>query len=358
MSLGPCLDALTLNLSAQVLASGRTAFITGSNFGTLAPTQSSSQTIRIYNTGGDTIDVAALDGITAPFRLLSSTPQLPARLAPRDSAIIIIAYDFADYNRRDTINIVSRSMGPCADTARFQVRGATVARGTITGIVVTAPANVVGTAGANVAIPLSLESLQPLDSANITQITVDVSYNPTLLKAFTVLQGAGGAQGTIVESQPGKARILISSSTSIVASQPLVVVQARTYVSNVTSTPFVIDSVTIPGVSATGRNGSVTVIADCVISAELTALGQSVALRVDHIEPSRIEAQITTITDESTTLSIYDLAGQCVMTPLSATLPVGSYHLTFDTRSLSSGAFVLVLRNGRQVQSEVVYLYR
>lgn len=358
ISLGPCLDAVTLNLSAEVLSAGRKTFITGNDFGTLAPTQTSSQTVLIYNTGGSTIDVAALEGVTLPFRIVSSTPLLPTQLAPLDSVIVIVAYDFADYNRRDTINIVSRSTGACADTTQFQAYASTVSQGTITGIVVTAPANVVGIAGTDVAIPLSLESLQPLDSANITQVTIDVSYNPTLLKAFVILQGAGGAKGTISESQPGRARILITSNTPIVASQPLVVVQARTYVSNVSSTPFAIDSVKIPGASATGRNGSVTVVEKCIISAELNALGQAVALHVERVGSSGVEVEVTTLTDETTTLSVYDLNGQCVLTPIAATLPVGAYQVTFDVSTLSSGAYIIVLRNGHQVQSEVVYLYR
>ncbi|MCX6140015.1 MAG: choice-of-anchor D domain-containing protein, partial [Candidatus Kapabacteria bacterium] len=358
LDLGPCQSPVRIDLSGDGVSVGRTTTITGSNFGTVGPGQSSTQTIVITNTGGDTLDVVALKGITAPFRILSSTPTLPTRLAPLGVVTAVVAYDFVGFDRRDTITITSTTSGVCPDTTRFEVRGATTSPGVLTGIVVVAPTGVVATAGQTVDIPLSLESVQPLDGAIITQMTVNVSYDPTLLRPLSVGQGASGAQGTIAESTPGKARISITSATPIVSSQPLVIVKAATYVSSRTITPFKIDSVSMPGAVVTGRDGSVTIVANCMVSAELTALGQPVTLRIERILPTTVDVTITTLTDDPSSLTVYDLVGRSVLSPFEATLPIGTYRVTFDSSSLPSGSYLLVYRHGQNVRTETVHLTR
>lgn len=358
VDLGPCNSPVKIDLVGTGVSSGRTTTITGNNFGTVGPGQSTTQTVVITNTGGDTLDVSALEGIVAPFQIISSTPTLPRRLAPLETVNVIISYEFLGFNRRDTITIVSTTSGSCPDTTRFEVRGATTAPGVITGIVVVAPLGLVAAAGQTIDIPLSLESVQPLDGENFTQMSINVSYDPTMLRPLLIDQGASGAQGTISESSPGIARIDVTSATPLVASQPLVVVKVATYVSSRNTTPFRIDSVTMPGAVVTGRAGSVTIIANCMVSAELTAIGQPAALRIENILPASLEVIITTLTDEPSSIALYDLVGRVVLSPFEATLPIGTYRLSFDRSSLPSGSFLLVYRHGRIVRTVTVSLFR
>ncbi len=357
MTVGPCSERIDVSLTGLTTGSGRTTTITGNSFGTIGPGQSNTQVIQITNTGSNPITVEPLTGIAPPFSISSQVPVLPTLLAPGSSATIEITYGFMGFDRRDTIEIISTTSGPCADTTRFEVRGATTSPGIITGVVVSAPA-VVGTAGSIINIPLTLESNQPIDTVNIRELLVHVSYDPRIVKAIGIEQGADGAQGSVVETVPGQARITITSPNPITPTSPLVVVRARTYVSASTTTPFSIDSVWATGAVITGRNGSVTVVADCDIKAELTALGTPAALRVYGIGYGTLTAGITTLTNETSVVSLYDVTGRHLLTPLSANLPVGTYRLDVDVSSLPCGAALVVFRNGLQVRSEVVYLCR
>ncbi|MBK6418267.1 MAG: choice-of-anchor D domain-containing protein [Ignavibacteria bacterium] len=357
MTVGPCNTPIDIDLTATTTRSSRTTTITGNSFGTVGPGQSNTQTIRITNTGSNPITVEPLTGVTAPFTINSEVPTLPTQLSPDSSVVIEIMYEFAGHDRRDTIEIVSTTSGACADTTRFEVRGATTSPGVITGVVVSAP-SVIGTAGTTVDVPLTLESAQSLLSANITQMIVNISYDPRLLKAIGIEQGAGGAQGSIIESVPGKARITINSTTPIEATAPLVVVRAKTYVSSTNSTPFSIDSVSAAGAQITGRKGTVTVVADCDIKAELTALGTPAALRVYGMGAGTVSVGITALTNDPCIVGLYDVTGRHLMTPLSTVLEPGSYRLEIDVSSVPCGAALVVFRNGLQVRSEVVYLCR
>lgn len=357
VDLGPCRSPLSININGVVLSRSRITTISSTDFGTLAPGQTSTQTIHIANTGTDTLSVAALEGIVAPFRIQSSSP-LPSLLNLGEWADVVIAYDFTGYDRRDSIKIISRTLLDCADTITLSVRGATVSPSLLTGLVVSAPTNIVGKAGSGVAVPLSFESLVALDSANIRKIDVYVSYDPSLLKAITVDQGASGAQGTVVETSPGKAYISITSASPIVAVSPLVVVNMRTYVSSTNTSVFAIDSVIAPGAVVTGRNGAVTVIADCLIDATLASIGPLIQIHVLSLRAQTLETSITTLTDDPANVSLYDVTGRHVVTLVSSHLPVGSFSMVLDISQVQAGSYVLVYQHGRHLLSKSIYLYR
>jgi len=358
VELGPCGSPLSIELTGEITSSGRTTTMSSSGFGVLAPGETSTQTIRVTNTGSDTIAVESLDGIVAPFRVLSSMPTLPTRLSPGADAEIVIEYAFAGYDRRDSLTIISRTTGVCQDTIKLPALGSTTSPGTLPSLFVSAPTNIVGKVGTIVEVPISIESTVPLDSVKITTITIYVSYDGSLLKALSVNQGTNGFQASIVESSVGKARIVVTNTIPIVAASPLVRVAMQTYVSSSNTSVFSIDSTVVTGAVVTGRDGNITVLADCQISASTAGVGQAVALRMSSVDGNTIGFEITTLTDDLSNVDLYDFSGRRISSPLSAQLPVGSYHITLDVSQNPSGVYQLVFRHGRHTISQPVFLVR
>ncbi len=358
VDLGPCSTQVTVACSAEAISSGRSTSITNSGFGTIAPGQTGSQTITITNTGTDTLLVEALEGVTLPFRVAASTPALPARLAPGAVADVTVEYTFAGYDRRDTITITSRTTGPCGDTVRFRVWGATVGRGVITGVVVSVPTLTTGVAGDVVTVPMSLSAPQPIDPANITTMTIYVSYDPAIIRAIDATPASPNVAATVAERAPGQARIELTSATPIVTANPLLQLRLGTYVGPTDRSPLRVDSAVAAGAEITGQNGTIQLTQDCAIEAGTGTIGQPVRLVVRSTSSEVVTATITTLIDAPSRVEMYDATGRRVGGSFDGVLGRGSHDITLEVSDLPCGSYLLVYRHGMFVRSGAVYLCR
>jgi hypothetical protein len=221
-----------------------------------------------------------------------------------------------------------------------------------------APLDVVGTAGTTVQVPLALESMSALDSANLREMTVYLSYDASLVRPIAASVGSRGEIAFVREDRPGRAVVTITHTQSIVSTQQLTALSFQTYLAPVATTPLTIDSVIAKKVQITGRNGRIAVLGSCIISAELADLTNRVDARVIRSDNTSIEFGISTITNDQTRMTMYAMSGDLVATPLASMLPPGSYTLRFDVGHLASGTYIIVYEHGRHVRSLPIAITR
>ena len=357
LSIGPCNTEFVIPIRVTATERRWSAAVNQAVLGPLGNGQRTTTTLTVTNTGSDTITIAAIDGLIAPFQLLAP-PTLPAILAPAESLQATVEYAFVGYERTDDQALRVVTSGLCADTFYVGVTGSTVSEGTVTGVMLVAPLDVVGTAGTTVQVPLALESMSALDSANFREMTVYLSYDASLVRPLTASVGSRGEVAFVREDRPGRAVVTVTHTQPIVSTQQLTTLAFQTYLAPVATTPLTIDSVIAKKVQITGRNGRIAVLGSCIISAELADLTNRVDARVIRNDNTSMELGISTITNDQTRITMYAMSGDHVATPLASMLPPGSYTLRFDVGHLASGTYIIVYEHGRHVRSLPIAITR
>jgi hypothetical protein len=358
LSIGPCNTEFVIPIRVTTTERRWSAVVNQAVLGPLGNGQRTTTTLTVTNTGSDTITIAAIDGLIAPFQLLAPLPTLPAILAPAESLQATVEYAFVGYERTDDQALRVVTSGLCADTLSVGLRGSTVSEGTITGVMLVAPLDVVGTAGTTVQVPLALESMSALDSANLREMTVYLSYDASLVRPLTASVGSRGEIAFVREDRPGRAVVTVTHTQPILSTQQLTTLAFQTYLAPVAITPLTIDSVIAKKVQITGRDGRIAVLGSCIISAELADLTNRVDARVIRNDNTSMELGISTITNDQTRITMYAMSGDHVATPLASMLPPGSYTLRFDVGHLASGTYIIVYEHGRHVRSLPIAITR
>ena len=358
LSIGPCNTEFTIPLSVTRTERRWTATATQPTIGPLGAAQRGTTTVTITNTGSDTIQLAALDGLTAPFQLVAPIPTLPATLLPAATLQLIVEYAFVGYSRTDDQALRIITGNPCSDTFAVGLRGSTMPEGTITGVLIVAPLNVIGTAGTVVKVPLALESMASLDSANLKELTVYLSFDPAVVRPLATLSGLRGETSVVTEPTPGRATLRVTSTQPILPTQELATLTFQTYLAPVATTPLKIDSVVAGNVEIKGRDGSISVLGSCIISAELADLRNRADLRLVSVDASNIVLEVSTLTHDPSTVSVYTSTGERVAVPLAEQLAPGTYTLKLDVSAMANGTYMIVFEHGRHVRHCMVPLTR
>ncbi len=350
-SIDPCSVSRSIIVRGVAANPQRSTSISGSDFGTLTPGTIARRTMTVVNTGTADIDLDDLRGVSAPFKIIARRPALPARLAPGQKAEIDLEYAFVDYDRRDTIMISSRSIGSCADSVAFTLTGWTVGKGTVTGIAIIAPVDVRAVAGSRVGLPFSLTSLAPLDSLDLRSMTVDIDYNARLVRFETVSCALPGATATIAEPIPGRATVSITSTSAIVAMNPLFSITARTYVADTNATILDVDTALAPGTIITGQDGSLTVEGECEISAGSVGVKRGIVFRASIVDHDRLCLDFSAITNDPVNVCIVSVAGQARTLQIQPNLNQDIQRFIVPVEDLATGTYVVRYQHGRHVRS-------
>lgn len=329
----------------------RSTVISSPDFGTLTSGASAVRTLVVTNTSTVDVRVEDIDGVTAPFRIVARRPPLPATLAPNQKAEIDIEYAFADYSRRDTIRVTSRTTGSCTDTVALALTGATVGKGTVTGLRIVAPQDAIAFAGSPVSLPFDLTSRTPLDSLDLRTMVVELNYNPLLMRPESASSPLPGATVTITESVPGQATVTITSTSPIVSMRPLFSILARTYVSDVNATVLDVDTAMAPGTIITGQDGTLTVEKECDIAAGLVSVGRPIIFRVVPDQNDVLHMEFTTVTNDPVNILIGSVTGETIAVQFIALSSADLHRIDVPIHEVASGAYVVRYQHGRHIRS-------
>lgn len=347
----PCSVQQTVVVRGEAGRPFRTTSISSSDFGILTSGATMLRTITVTNSSTVDVLVEDIEGVIAPFRIVARRPALPATLAPTQKAEVDIEYTFVDFSRRDTIRVVSRTGGSCADTISYVLTGATVGKGTVTGLSVVAPQDAKALAGNVTTLPFDLTSLTPLDSLDLRTMVVELNYNPLLMRPESASTPLQGASVSIGENMPGKATVTITSTRPIISMRPLFSILARTYVTDVSTTVLDVDTATAPGTIITGQDGTLTVEKECDISAGLASIGRPIIFRAISDENNILHIEFTSVTNEPVNILICSVMGETISSQYAVSSAHDLHRIDVPIHDCASGAYVARYQHGRHVRT-------
>lgn len=363
--LDPCGDTIRTELNGTALSVLRSTIVDNADFGTIPQGGSGQRRLVIENTGTSALLVNKLSNVIPPWSVVSEVPSLPATLAENDSAVIVLEYQFLDYERFDTLKIGSGvSAGKCSDSVELVLTGATesapVSSGPITGVTLVLPSDVVVTVGQDARIPVSLVADSSLLGRGLKSFEATLSYNPTLFRPSVVVAVAPSVtSASIVEVSPGTATLSIQSSTELVESEPLVQIGGHTYLGNSTTTPLNVDTIVSNQAEIDAQNGMITVVGDCSITTQTIEFGLEPSIAFNGVYNSRntIGITITTLTNESTHFSIVNGNGQVVY-EVDVVVQPGVHTMEIASSLWPSGWYGLTMQHGFYYGSAAFLLFR
>lgn len=363
--LSPSGDTAKLVLRGSYQQITSSVAISGVDFGVVDVGATSSHRIVLRNTGLENIDVLPLENVVPPFSVIDAQPPLPTTLAPDDSVVVMVQYEYAGPGRIDNQMHILRTIGACPTTTTFSVQGHTTGVATPPTVLLFLPANQVVEIGEEALIPVDLRYYENIDAASVFAMHIEISYNATMLKALRVSDVSGlGIGGTLTEASPGKAVIELTSTqplhalTSPNLLRPLFAIQAKTYLGNSSQTSLHFDSVSATGLIVQGSDGSLTMLGACAANANQIQFSSPVNLVARYTGDDNIVIEFTTLTDEPVSISIYDLHGELRSTEIEGTVRPASYHLDTSAQQLESGSYIVVMEHGMHVRTAKVVITR
>lgn len=125
--LEPCDIVKTVWLRGKAVNAALTAAVETVDMGIVPVLKTSDRTVVFRNTGTTEITISALDGVVAPFTILSTTPQLPARLQPDEELKVDVQYTGVTEGR-DSIVLTAVADVPCSLSDKTKMIAETVNR--------------------------------------------------------------------------------------------------------------------------------------------------------------------------------------------------------------------------------------
>ena len=363
--LDPCGDTLIIELNGAALSVLRSTVVDNADFGTVSQGSSTQRRLVIENTGTSALLVNKLSNVIPPWTVLSEVPSLPATLAENDSAVIVLEYQFLDYDRLDTLKIGSAvSAGKCSDSVELVLTGASESApenaGPITGVTLVLPSNVVVAVGQDASIPVSLIADSSLVGRGLKSFEATLSYNPTLFRPSAVVAIAPSVtSASIVEVSPGTATLSIQSATELVESEPLVQIGGHTYLGNSTTTPLHVDTIVCNQAEIAAQNGMITVVGDCSITTQTIEFGLEPSIVFNGVYNSRntIGITFTTLTNDAAHFSIVNGSGQVVY-KVDVIVQPGVHTIEIASSLWPSGWYGLAMQHGFYNGSATFLLFR
>lgn len=346
-TMAPCGDVLTLNVRGSASTLSRFIAPLQLDMGTIGPGQTVQRTIKLVNTGTDSVRIDPPLGVLPPFALVSATPSLPALIGGGDSVVYTISYTYTGPERADTTTLRSIVGAPCFQVDTTRIIGATAKAGVLTGVTISVPTDLTARSGEQVSVPYTMTTQTDISAANVRTLDVYVHYNATLLKSMTLTGGpTTSVSGTVLESLPGRARFTLTSPTAMVAAAPLFVVTCQTYMGDSTQTQIVIDSVIAPGILGTGENGLLVLTGDCAFSSRAAGIGPRASIGVRRVDDASAEIEFTTVTSDGVTIVMRDMTGAMVAPAYTATLPPGVHVIGIPTPDVAAGVYYISMDHG------------
>jgi hypothetical protein len=338
---GECNDTLRVRLTHRVV--GAALSIDGqSDYGSHLPGAVVDGRQTVTNTGFATTRVDSII-VAPPFTIVSTTPTLPALLAPGDSIVVLTRYTAS--SSRDTADLEVFTSLPCVVRSGIQLSGGGDERAYCR-IYITehrAPS------GALVDIPLLIDSSNALKPAGAYRFRATIAFDRTLLYP----------EPTVSMSDSAMIRRVTINGTRKDNSDVLAVIPMTALLGRVDSTVLAIESFEwiepLAAVSITKQDGLFVLDPNCPEGGDRHYFNTG-ALILRPIAPNPVAdnavAEFNLVENGHTRLLVIDHRGQVAMTLLDAEASAGSRAVALDVAALSPGAYLLVLETPTQIRSQ------
>ncbi len=306
--------------------------------------------IVVRNTGNTPVTVDSLSSVPQYFRVLNTTPGLPYNLQPGDSLSIDLEfYAFDDKLHTFTLSIYSGLPCPFADSIPVLAQGLPVSAKVFL-VVQSDSSNV----GVPVSIPVIITSSLGLKQSGITDFTIRLNLNKTVLKP----QG-NTPNGTIT----GDRRLIEISGTIQDTVGVLTKLDLLTALGDEECSTISIDTVIMTGGRCTvfKTDGLFCLKGLCKEGGtRLFSSNGKTALLDAKPNPAndKITFDFEVIEAAPTSLYIVDIMGRKREIVYSATPEPGIYSVEYNAMNLENGVYMYVLQTPSQLISKIFNILR
>ncbi len=320
------------------------------DFGSIQLNTTSRQTVRFRNTGATTLSNVTLNGIITPFSVVSSTPPVPANLAPGEELVVEVEYTGTAGTQNGVLRAVSEE--PCVLAAQVQLRG----EGDVSSTSVELPA-FSAAPGTKVIVPMLATGTGELAGLGVTFFEATLRFNRSLLIP------ANAAPIVLVNSvpDPNDPSQLLYTFRAPFQPGPTLVELAFIAALGETSgiTPVTIEKFawSDPSITVSLTNGTFQLEEICVTGPTRVIRGSGeVVLKPVRPNPvnTTMELEYEIVEHGPTELFISDLLGRKVAVLVHGEAQPGRYVMTVDASRLESGTYIYTLQTPTQRLSKMM----
>lgn len=363
MTFDPCGMKKNLVLKGKRTSVGYVMSGATIDFGAVEIGTVQTRQFTLRNSGTATLTVTS-EKIIPPFKVLSSTPSLPAVLQ-KDSVLTLVVEYAPKVIMRDSIESLVHITVPCDENKTLTLLGNGSSStlppdsSALSGVLKIVGGE--GNTGDVVSLPIILTS-DSIKFSQVTSLSVKLAFNGSMLMPRTIVAGSGLPASFAVsfaESKPGLLKVDITpkdpSQSDILPAGELAVLRCEVLLGNAIATGLLLSD---PQTVRSGRKFNVVIAqpdtfqltGSCPPEERLIGLGARAALTV-MASGGEVEIQADIPTNDFTSLTLYDNLGRVAAHLLSGELSVGKHSVVVRRSDLRSGVYFAVLHSGNIVRT-------
>ncbi len=244
---------------------------------------------------------------------------------------------------------------PCNQEYEINLSGKATIQSDTNKVLISIP-SIKSNAGEIIKIPLRITAIPPFDlsQANIVAIELNLRFNPKLFNLTNVLPGSvfmlKSPYITLLHHTKGDVTIMIDQiDPNMLNNGEYLVIVGETLIGDTSSTglilvtaifyadyPIVYDKI----------DGQITIIGDCAFNQRLVHVGGEFKFEVIAINESEIEINFSVISNEESSIKIYEINGILLDLIKPKYSKIGINSLKYDFSPYPSGIYYIVYQHG------------
>ncbi len=308
--------------------------------------------------------VIDLISVPAPFELVSHTiVDFPIVVPPLGN--ITFEYEF----KRNVVGnysdyVTAKLTHPCKLDYTFAVTGESIDNRLIPLRSELRPANIVANLGETFTIPIHVAVAEgySLNGSGATFFELYLSYEPSMLFPEGLIVNlpyrSNITQATMIEIQPGLIKIdaIIGNDSNLTGGNWLTI-NAKALLGKKLIAPIRIDSmnfVSVIAIEVEDFEGQLQIVGNCDLDNRLLDLSGNVGMVLKGENPIResVELVFSTVTEDLTSIQIYNSFGQLVKTVAARSFKPGYHTINLNASEYTTGSYFIRMISGTAVRTE------
>ncbi|GAB1370302.1 hypothetical protein MASR1M45_03620 [Candidatus Kapaibacterium sp.] len=299
--------------------------------------------------------------VPLPFILVSHTKvDFPITINPSGVVDFVIEYKRESVGNENQLMRIYSSE-PCLTAEQLIIKGITIDNRTAL-FKAYLPNQAVIELGKEQKLPITFEFDERYSNTeiDIREMIFHLSFDPINMNLRSALIAPvldpNASQLIFDDNSNGKLNLtLLVTNSSSLKNGSVIDVIAKPLLGNSLNTKVVLDSVTIlskiPSKVETNET-DITIIGDCILDSRLLTVNGSLNIVIKgNSDSETLTIDYSTVSDEYTELSLFDYNGNLIEKIYSGNQKHGLHSIGLNTNQLSSGVYMLLLKNGIRNES-------
>jgi hypothetical protein len=316
------------------------------------------------NPNNDDELIIEMIAVPQPFELISHVSNdFPIIVPPLGN--VVFEYEFKRNVAGNYSDFVTaRLTHPCQLDYTFAVTGESVDNRLIPLHSEIRPGNIVANLGETFAIPIYIAVADgySLNGSGASYFELYLSYEPSMLfpegLTINLPYRSSITQANMIEVQPGKIIIdaIIGNDNNLSGGNWLTI-NAKALLGKKLIAPIRIDSmnfVSIIAIEVEDFEGQLQIVGNCDLDNRLLDLSGNVGMVLKGENPIResVEIVFSTVTEDLTTIQIYNIFGELVETVAEKSFKPAYYTINIDATKYANGSYFIRMISGTAIRTE------